>query len=387
MATYTTIPTFTAGQILRADGDGSTYAGMNDLKNNLDLTNAQSAYPFRNLLYNGAMQISQRGTSTASISNAYAHYTADRWVTYAGTLGTWTQSIENDAPTGTGLRRSLKMLCTTADASPAAGDLLRIQQSLEGFDVQRVAKGTTGAQALTLTFWVKSNVTGTYIAELYDEDNTRSVSKSYTVSASGTWEQKTLTFPADTTGVNDNDNAASLTLILHLAEGSTYTSGTLATTWGAVTNANRAVGQTNLASATSNYWQVTGVQLETGSVSTPFEFLPYTDDLRRCQRYFYTVASGNNVAVFNPHWYDGSNGYGVISFPAMRSGPVLDIITGAGYYTWLSQGANGTVTTLAYQEAGTTSITLSVSASNTAGRNGWVRTSNASARVALSAEL
>ena len=180
------------------------------------------------------------------------------------------------------------MLCTTADASPAAGDLLRIQQSLEGYDVQRIAKGTSSALPLTLSFWVKSNVTGTYIVELNDGDNTRSVSQSYTISSSATWEQKTLVFPADTTGVFNNDNDASLTILMHLADGSNFTSGTLQTSWGTTVNANRAVGQTNLAANTNNYWQVTGVQLETGSVATGFEFLPFGDDLRRCQRYFET---------------------------------------------------------------------------------------------------
>lgn len=290
MATYTNIPTFTAGQILRADGDGSTYAGMNDLKNNLDLTNAQSQAFSRNLLYNGVMQVAQRNTSVVGITTGN-YYTADRWTIGISSLGTWTQSVENDAPTGSGIRKSLKMLCNTADAAPAAGDYLAVQQLIEGYDVQRIAKGTSSAQQLTLTFWVKSNVTGTYIAELVDNDNSRSVSKSYTVSASGTWEKKEIVFPADTTGAFDNDNAASLTLNLWLGAGTTFTSGTLATTWASTTSANRVVGQTNLAAATSNYWQVTGVQLEVGSVSTPFEFLPYGDELRRCQRYHFRVTA------------------------------------------------------------------------------------------------
>lgn len=288
MATYTTIPTFTAGQILRADGDGSTYAGMNDLKKNLDLVNAQSQSFARSLIYNGAMQISQRGTSTASIT-ASGYYTADRWQATLGSLGTWTQSVENDAPTNTGLRRSLKMLCTTASASPAAGGVLLVEQGLEGFDVQRTMKGSSGALPLTLSFYVKANVTGTYVVEIRDNDNTRHICRTYTVSASGTWERKEISIPADTTGAFDNDANGSLYVQFWLGAGSTFNSGTLATSWASATNANRAVGQTNLASATSNYWQVTGVQLETGAVSTPFAFLPYGDELRRCYRFFYAL--------------------------------------------------------------------------------------------------
>ena len=241
--------------------------------------------PNRNLLYNGAMQVAQRGTSTASITES-GYRTADRWNFLPYFMGTWTQTIENDAPTGSGLRKSLKVLCTTADSSPAAGETVWIDQRLEGQDVQRIAKGTASAQQLTLSFWVKSNVTGTYIAELQDVDNTRTVSASYTVSASATWERKTITFPADTTGAFDNDNAASLQVNWWLGSGSSYTSGSLATAWAAKTDANRAVGQTNLAAATNNYWQVTGVQLEVGPVATGFEFKSYGQELRECQRYY-----------------------------------------------------------------------------------------------------
>lgn len=240
----------------------------------------------RNLLYNGAMQVAQRGTSVAGITTAGGYHTADRWVGNVTNLGTWTQSVENDAPTGSGLRKSLKMLCTTADASPASTDLVRVDQYLEGQDLQRIAKGTASAQQLTLSFWVKTNVTGTYIVELVDVDNTRNVSASYTVAASATWERKTITFPADTTGAFDNDNALSLRVCFGLGAGPDLTGGTLQTTWATPTNANRYVGQTNLASATNNYWQVTGVQLETGVAATPFEFKSYGQELRECQRYY-----------------------------------------------------------------------------------------------------
>ena len=260
-----------------------------------DLTNAAGVSFMggsKNLLYNGAMQVAQRGTSTASIT-AIGYYTADRWgIQTAGSVaGTWTQSIESDAPTGSGLRKSLKMLVTTAKASLAAGDHVALGQTLEGQDVQRIAKGTASAQQVTASFWVKSNVTGTYTAYLFDTDNTRSVSASYTISASATWEKKTITFPADTTGAFDNDNAGSLSLSFNLAAGTTYTSGTLGTTWAAYSASALAVGQTNLAAATNNYWQVTGVQLEVGPVATSFEFKSYGQELRECQRYYQTFAA------------------------------------------------------------------------------------------------
>lgn len=242
--------------------------------------------PNRNIIINGKMEVAQRGTSTASITSA-GYYTVDRWYLELGSLGTWTQSQENDAPTGSGFRKSLKMLCTTADASPAAGDYNIFVQRIEGQNLQQILKGTSSAKQLSLSFWVKSNATGTYIVELWDASNTRNVSKSYTISASATWEYKTLTFPADTTGAFNNDNARSLDVNFWLGAGSTFTSGTLNTSWASNTNANRAVGQTNVAAATNNYIQFTGVQLEVGPASTPFEHRPtWTTELQMCQRYY-----------------------------------------------------------------------------------------------------
>ena len=275
----------------------------------------------RNILYNGAMQVAQRNTSVASITGTN-YYTADRWGLGIGTLGTHTMSIESDAPTGSGLRKSAKVLCTTAQASPAAGATMYMFQALEGYDVQRIAKGTSSAQQLTLSFWVKSNKTGTYVATLVDNDNSRICSQSYTVSASATWEKKTLAFPADTTGAFDNDNAASLYLYLWLAAGSNFTSGTLQTTWGASVDANYAVGQTNLAANTNNYWQITGVQLETGSVATGFDFLPYGEELSRCQRYCVRFDADNGGSFSLGHAYSTTGINAVLGLPTqMRVAP------------------------------------------------------------------
>jgi hypothetical protein len=301
--------------------------------------------PNRNLLYNGAMQVSQRGTSTASIT-AGGYYTADRWYFNASSLGTWTQSVENDAPTGSGLRKSLKMLVTTADASPAASDQAYVQQLLEGQDVQRIAKGTASAQQLTLSFWVKSNVTGTYTCNLYDVDNTRSVSAAYTISASATWEKKTVTFPADTTGAFDNDNAASLGVAWYLGAGSNFTSGTLATTWGAYTAANYAVGQTNLAAATNNYWQITGVQLETGDVATDFEFKSYGQELRECQRYYFRKRDGAYARFGSGFSVSTTTGGVLVNFPVtMRVTPTAIDTSGTASHYAVNHGSNSVTAT------------------------------------------
>jgi hypothetical protein len=241
---------------------------------------------FRNLIINGDMQVAQRGTSASSLTTT-GYRTADRWQFQITTQGTWTMSVENDAPTGSGFRKSTKVLCTTADASPASGDVVLLSQTIEGQNLQQIKKGTAAAEQLTVSFWVKSNVTGTYIFEIYDADNTRAISKSYTISTSGVWEYKTIIIPADTTGAFDNDNDASVFIQWFLGAGSNLTSGTLnSSSWTSPTTANRVVGQVNLASAISNYWQITGVQLEVGATATPFEFKPFEQDLKECQRYF-----------------------------------------------------------------------------------------------------
>jgi hypothetical protein len=251
----------------------------------------------RNLLYNGAMQVHQRGISSTGITTA-GYYTADRWFMGNASMGTWTQTVAADGPAGSGFTKSLKVECTTADAAPAAGDIVLMDTRLEGQDLQGLKKGTAQAQEITVSFWVKSNVTGTYIFNLTDGDNNRMISAPYTVAASGTWEKKVLTFPGDTTGVLDNDNDASLIVRWWLGAGSDNTSGTLNTSWAAVVTANRGAGQVNLAAATSNYWQITGVQLEVGPVATPFEFKSFGQELLECQRYYYRIngATGGTVA-------------------------------------------------------------------------------------------
>ena len=244
----------------------------------------QRGINFRNIIINGDMSIAQRGTSQSSITSA-GYHTIDRFRNNIATAGTWTASQSTDVPTGQGFSNSMKLDCTTA-TSLSAGSKFNIQQKIEGQNLQYLKKGTSNAKSLTCSFWVKSNKTGTYICELYDEDNTRQISKSYTIDTANTWEKKTITFAGDTTGTLDNDNGHSFNLLHWLVAGSNFASGTLSTTWTSATFVNRAVGQVNLADSTSNEWYITGVQLEAGQVASDFEFLPHDVNLNRCLRYF-----------------------------------------------------------------------------------------------------
>lgn len=248
-----------------------------------------------NILYNGAMQVHQRiavSASATTINNNADYMSADRWyseVPYLQSYGTIAQSIENDAPTGSGFRKSLRHAYSSSDTI-GSGKYMLISQKLEGQDCQAIRKGTASAKSLTLSFWVKSNLTGTYIAELVDTDNTRYVSQSYTISSSNTWEFKTVTFPPDTTGVLNNDNGESLRLNFWLRAGSNFSGGTpLQTTWGTTAN-TRAVGQVDLAATVGNFWQVTGVKLEIGTSATDYDFKSYQQDLTECQRYYWRPA-------------------------------------------------------------------------------------------------
>ena len=253
---------------------------------------------FRNIIINGDMSIAQRGTSGTGITGS-GYNTLDRWHIVLSGLGTWTQSQSTDVPTGQGFATSLKMDCTTADASPGAGDFLFLNQKVEGQNVQYLKKGTSSAESTTLSFWVKSNKTGTYICELDDNDNTRNINKSYTINSANTWEKKTITYAGDTTGAFGNDNENSLQVLWWLGAGTTYSSGTLNNAWEGTTNANRAVGQVNLADSTDNNFWITGVQLEAGTTASDFEFLPYDVNEERCFRYFYKkqVTSGTNNLI------------------------------------------------------------------------------------------
>jgi hypothetical protein len=259
------------------------------------LTNSQIGGR-RNIVINGAMQVAQRGTSFTGVGSSAYHL--DRMRTGIG--DTSARFTVTQATAGlNGFANSLKYDCTTAQASLGTDSRLFIEYKVEGQDLQQLKKGTSDAEKVTISFYVKSNKTGTYICEMFDYDNSRQISKAYTISSSGTWEQKTITFDADTTGAYNNDNAHSLSIYWHLLEGSRYSGGTLSTTWTSSTEANRAAGQVNLADSTDNTWEITGIQMEVGEQATPFEHRSFGEELQLCLRYYeksydYSVVPGTS---------------------------------------------------------------------------------------------
>jgi len=296
---------------------------------------------FRNIIINGDMSIAQRGTSQASAGSSVGSYdTVDRFAFANQNMGAFTISQDTDVPSAQGFAKSLKLDCTTADASPATNDYLILQQPLEGQNLQYLKKGTSSAESLTVSFWVKSNKTGTYITQLRDNDNSRNISKSYTIDTADTWEKKTITYAGDTTGTLDNDNNNSFALQFWLGAGTNFTSGTLATSWESITNANRAVGNVNLADSTSNEWYITGVQLEAGTASD-FEFLPYDVNLKRCERYYQTLEFQTILGVGNS--YSANSAAGINTFNKMRTAPTVTLPAtgqGSGQISYLSASGN-----------------------------------------------
>jgi len=352
---------------------------------------------FKNTIINGDMRIAQRQTSSTGLTSSTTAPGVDRFNLTISGLGTWTVQQSTDVPAGEGFSNSLKFDNTTADASPASGDFAMCQYKYEGQHLQGFNKGTASAKKFAVSFYVKSSKTGTHIVSLSDQDNSRQVSQAYTVDSADTWEHKKMIFPADTTGTFDNDNAFSMQIFWWLGAGSDRTSGTLNTSWGSITNANRAVGQVNLADNTSNNWYITGVQVEVGDQCSEFEHLPHDIQLRRCQRYFQMFNDGSydNEGLFNGTLYTTSTLYGYISLQTpMRAGPSLYEVTGTDYWVAYTNGSNNTFDDMGINGDASNTFICEVyvpSSGNlslgSGGQSAFVRTHNAAARLGADAEL
>ena len=249
----------------------------------------------KNVIVNGEMIISERGTSFANVGNVY---TLDRFEFYKQNSGAAFTVTQNNVTDLAGFSKSLKVDCTTADTSLAANEQGYISTKLEGAECQRFAKGH-GSDALTMTlsFYVKTNKTGLYTVSIFDRDNTRKVNGSYTV-ANANWNRYTITFPADASGKLDNDTNSSLELFFNLYAGADTNTGSLSTSWAASADAGSTTGQVNFADNTSNDWEITGIQLETGSAATPFEHQSFNKHLEACCRYYQRHKPGNAYTVF-----------------------------------------------------------------------------------------
>ncbi len=332
----------------------------------------------RNLIINGNMACSQRGTQTDQTSG----YTAcDRWNFIESGSTVITTSQSTDTPASQGFANSLKVDVTTASGTPSASHYAIIRQKLEGQDLQHLLYGTSSAKKITLSFWVKSPKTGKQYVELYHTDAAYHNQQSYTIAAANTWQYVSLTYNGYETTAFDNDNGNSLMIQYWLMTGSDYTSGTTTENTWHNTNANRFSGLVNVVDNTANNWFLTGVQLEVGETATPFEHRSYGDELRRCQRFFQSFETGRvNTSLVS---IATSTSQAVINMPLQAEPRVLashDGSLASGTFTktgtvainaFPSSGDN--VTSIPFWVCNSTEITVALNTSTTLVQyNGYV---------------
>jgi hypothetical protein len=344
------------------------------------------------------MQIAQRGASF-SLTNGNSQFPVDRFKVFTEGSFAYTVSQSTDVPTGEGFTTSLKVDVTTAAGSPSAGDQTELQTNLEGQMLQHLKKGTSNAEKVTVSFYVKCTATGNLQLNLRDLDNARMIGSTFTINSSDTWEKKEIVFAGDTSGAFDNDNAGSLRVSIMLGSGSTYTGGAVPTAWEAYSNGDKNAGDTlNFSNSTSNDFLITGFQLEVGDQATDFEHLPHDIQLQRCFRYYISysplVNGGDNTDyVCNGSYYTDTVFNAIINLPTMmRTDPSIEDSNSSDYYriyrsagndaiaTFDSSGISGGGLTIRFYVSGLTD-------NNKSGQIGQVFVHNASAILAFSAEL
>ena len=301
----------------------------------------------KNLIINGAMQVAQRGTSFSAVQDTF---TLDRFkFKRESTAANFTMAQSTTSPDG--FAKSLKMTCTAADTSTASNEFVMVRYHVEAQDLQSLGYGTAAAKPLVLSFYVRSSLTGTYNINCLQLDNSNKVySRTYTINSANTWEKKTISIPADTSGVINDDNGAGLQINFSLILGSSYKGGAVSTAWESYSNSVFGSQHgVNFGSSTSNDWHLTGVQLEVGSVVTDFEHRSFGEELALCQRYFIQYGSSNLTSGAFPfttgYLYNGGNriATGVTTPVKMRTQPSLSIVgTIAGY----GNGNNSNIATV-----------------------------------------
>lgn len=272
----------------------------------------------RNKVINGGMVLDQRNAGS-SVNVSADSYTLDRWLNRVSGGGVITnQRTSSVVPAGHAY--ALALTVQTADSSIAAGDVYQLSQRIEGFNTADLGWGAAGASTVTLSFWVRSSVTGTYGVGLQSAANTRSYVATYTINAANTWEYKSITITGDTSGSQNTGNGIGIDVVFDLGSGTS--SNATAGSWGAGGSYWRTSGCVNWISNASATFYITGVQLEAGSVATPFERRSYGQELALCQRYFVSASINVSPSAWNATPY---------YFPVtMRATPTVTG-TGAGY--------------------------------------------------------
>jgi len=333
---------------------------------------------FRNRIINGDMRIDQRNAGAAVTANQ--DFPVDRWQKIGAASSSSQRST--DAPAG-----FTNSLLTTITATGDSSSNLRIQQHIEGFNVSDLAWGTADARAVTISFWVKSSVAGTYSARITNDASNRVYMATFAVGSSNAWEYKAVTVPGDTTGTWLTNNGRGITVACVLAGATAATPNV----WG--TTGISATGQTNLCLTNGATFYITGVQLEVGSVATPFERRPYGTELALCQRYYYRLTVNSVGNLFGNGFSETTSIFNsLVFFPVeMRAAPSALEQTGTAgdyeVYTGNTQGATTAVPTFFSANRFNASSRFTRTSSLTAGNGGCSRALSATAYLGWSAEL
>jgi hypothetical protein len=353
------------------------------------ITTSNSPYStFRNRIINGDMRIDQRNAGASVTINQTANiYVMDRWRCRGESSdGAFTCQQDSDVPSGQGFKNSAKITVTTADASIGASQIYGFQQLLEGFNISDLDWGTAAAKTVTLSFWVRSSLTGTFSGALSNGGLDRSYPFTYTISSANTWEQKTITIVGDTTGTWPSTNATGMRLSFSLGSGSNFL-GT-AGAWNANNNAG-ATGETAVIGTLNATWYITGVQLEVGSVATPFERRPYGQELQLCQRYFQSFTNANETQQvgFMAMSYSSNTIYMPVTFiQEMRALPT--VLSGGTWYT-RRNNLNTFTANFGFQRESNINCVLSQGGAGgqSAGVSFWVEASEQACQLEFNAEL
>ena len=286
-------------------------------------------YGNRNLIINGGMQVNQRGNSTGVTAEGY--HGPDRFQFSESGRDQFQVSISQASDGPDGYSNSYKVQATTAESAIDASEYVLVRQVVEAQNLQHLKYGTSSAQQLTASFWVKSSIAATFGVFMYQYDGGRIIGSTYTINSANTWEYKTVTFAGDTGGTINDDNGNGQYLAFTLAAGSDART-TDNTSWSAYAGGKLGYGHTTAANAvmttTNATWQITGVQLEVGDTATDFEHRTFGDELARCQRYYSVLDSsfsnGNYYRYCNAFMGAASAAQGTYHFPVeMRATPTL----------------------------------------------------------------
>ena len=351
--------------------NGTTGIDFNDGSNQ---STAATPYGRKNRIINGDMRIDQRNAGSSVTITTDSTYTLDRWMCEVSQASKF--SVQQDAAAVTPPVGFNDYLGVTSLSSYSVGtsDYFTVMQRIEGYNVADLDFGKATAKTITISFWVRSSLTGTFGGSIGNSAENRSYPFNYTINSANTWEQKTITIAGDTTGTWLTTNGRGLNVRFSLGMGSTFTD--TANAWTTKANVYSATGATSVVGTSGATFYITGVQLEVGDAASDFEFMPYDMELARCQRYYlrYSNNASGQLTINNVTCFTTTQTYSAFRFPVeMRSGPSLDISAAGDFYV-TARGANFACTSVTGASATNFSIQIgTVNSGLTVGDAAWFR--------------